>query len=293
MIMSNMINTEQFFTQDLNVLNQQQDDMLKAGVIIFKGQQVTTISGTANFLNVANATVNNAFTNNKAKFILNDWYFEITAQEREELRKTYPQIGTNTRYLFTEKGFRMLCMLSRSEASNVVVQDTINKASEVDLKKYYLELAEKTLERAPEHYPFILELLKQHQDHLSICEKNRHEEYLQMLRANLQEIEIKERYEKERLLLTAKQSGQNEQNEPKKCRWDKFKKGQSLVLIKGKMIENGEITFESISEASKYLGVRTGTVASVALYSKSRFYSPLEVYIQYIHKDEYLQQKAG
>jgi hypothetical protein len=57
----------------------------------------------------------------------------------------------------------------------VVQQDELK-----DLKDY-LNLASKTLDSAPEHYGYVLDLLKQYQDQLSIYEQNRHIEEMKRL----------------------------------------------------------------------------------------------------------------
>ena len=291
--------------QQIQDINPQQDDMLKAGVIIFKGRQVTTIPGTANCLNVANAIVNNAFTNNKAKFILNEWYFEITAQEREELRKIYPQIGTATKYLFTEEGFKMLCHIIRSsDMAQLVVQDTINKSSEFSTQAQIAKmnsLLQEAFTRGDDFGFAVIETIKlqtttlNNQIELQKLEEENHrieEEHRHIER--LREIDIREHLEKERLLLESKKT-----EFKGKTRQRKFITGKNLVLIKGEMVENSEITFESVSEAARYLGIPSGTVATVALReNKNHFYSKLGVTIQYIDKEEYEysaipQRKAG
>jgi len=254
-------------SNELLTLDAKQDDMSRAKPFYFRGQRVATIPGIAESLQKTTAAINTTFVNNKAKYIINDYYFELTANELEELRKTYPQIGINTKYLFTEKGFRMLCTQARSEISQLVVQDTINKASETDLKKDYLNLASKTLDSAPEHYGYVLDLLKQHQDYLVLCEQNRHIEQMKML----------EPKEDTKVITEVKTNR-------------RFRTGKDIVVVKGEMMENGVKIFDSPSDAARHLGLSAGHVSQIAGRSKKHFYSVLGVEIRYVDKAEYLSQ---
>ena len=254
--------------------NVQQEDMSKTKPFYFRGQRVATIPGIAESLQKTATAINNTFVNNKAKFIVDDYYFEISAKELEELRKQYPQIGINTKYLFTEKGFRMLCTLSRSEISQLVVQDTINKASTFTYFTKLNDFLQELFSKDAQAFALQVELAKMQTEVINnqtelqkMKEQNRHIEQMKMLEQQENTKAITEGKTKKR-----------------------FRNGKDIVVVKGEMMENGVKIFDSPSDAASHLGLSVGYISQIANRNKNHFYSVLGVEIKYVDRTEYLSQ---
>ena len=261
-------------SNELLTVDAKQEDMSKTKPFYFRGLQVTTISGIAESLQKTATAINNTFINNKAKFIVDDYYFEISAKELEELRKQYPQIGINTKYLFTEKGFRMLCTLLRSEIGQLVVQDTINKASAFTYFTKLNDFLQELFSKDTHAYTLQVELAKMQTEVINnqtelqkMKEQNRHIEQMKML----------EPKEDTKVITEVKTSR-------------RFRSGKDIVVVKGEMMENGVKIFDSPSDAARHLGLSAGHVSQIAGRSKKHFYSVLGVEIRYVDKAEYLSQ---